>query len=432
MNLPTVEKSSAPPPGLRFLIVEDASLDADLVQAELRAGGLAFSSQIVKTEPAYRAALRDFAPDLILCDSNLHSFAGQAALAIALETRAEAPFIVVSGTIGEEQAVELLRQGATDFVLKARLSRLVPVVNRALRDARHRFAARRAAAALRESEERYRQLVELSPDAIFIRSGMKIAFINSAGTRLLGAERPEQIIGKSILELVHPDSQEEMLQRIEQIEPGQTVSRLEQRFVRFDGMVVEAELVAAPFFYHGQPGVQLIARDITERKRAEREREQMEQRLRQTERMASFGQLAQKIVRELRQPSSPAPGGTASGAGGVGDLAALMRDYEKLIEAARQGPLTAGQLAEAAAARAQVSDQVVANLCTLVMTLTEHSKAAGATGARTEASEADEQDRLLTALQETVAVLKLTKRSFKSRALGDLRGRLEQLLEKRP
>src|SRR6516162_1153128 len=139
-------------------MLEDDSADAELTKFALRKGGLTFSLSRVESKEQYIAALDDRLPALILSDYSLPGFNGHDALEIAKEKCPETPFIFVTGTMGEEVAIETLKSGATDYVLKTRLSRLVPAVNRAIREAQERFKHRRAEEQLRESHERLRQL----------------------------------------------------------------------------------------------------------------------------------------------------------------------------------------------------------------------------------------------------------------------------------
>lgn len=132
---------------------------------------------------------------------------------------------------------------------------------------------------LRESEERYRQLVELSPDAIFISRGGEFMFVNNAAVKLFGATDSSDLIGKPIIEQVHPDYREIVKARIQQIVEQRTPTEwMEQQFFSLDGTVIDVEVAAAPFTYQNQPAVQVVARDIsdavaaaTQRKRAEAE-----------------------------------------------------------------------------------------------------------------------------------------------------------------
>ena len=124
--------------------------------------------------------------------------------------------------------------------------------------------------ALIDSEERYRRLVELSPDVVFIQSEGKIAFINSAGVKFFGADSAEELIGKPVLELMHPDYRGIVNERIRILKEERTeVPVLEEKYLRLDGSSVDVEVAATPFIYRGNPGAQVIARDITERKKAE-------------------------------------------------------------------------------------------------------------------------------------------------------------------
>ena len=136
---------------LKILLVEDVKTDVELQVRELRRAGLNIVAQVVQSESAFLAGLSDFAPDLIMSDFSIPGFGGMRALEIASERAAEVPFIFVSGTIGEETAVESLRRGATDYVLKTNLARLAPVVRRAIaetRERRARLAAEQRAHAL--------------------------------------------------------------------------------------------------------------------------------------------------------------------------------------------------------------------------------------------------------------------------------------------
>ena len=119
----------------KILILEDAPADAELVERELRKGGLDFVSKLVSTKEDFLTALDTFAPDLILSDYNLPHFDGLSALALTKEKCPDVPFILVTGTIGDELAVDALRRGATDYVLKGNLIKLMLAIERAFRDA---------------------------------------------------------------------------------------------------------------------------------------------------------------------------------------------------------------------------------------------------------------------------------------------------------
>src|ERR1044071_8675654 len=143
---------------IHILMLEDDAADAELTHFALRKGGLRFSVSRVETREEYLQELVQHAPELILSDYSLPGFNGHDALTIARERCPETPFIFVTGTMGEEVAIETLKSGATDYVLKTRLSRLMPAVNRALREAEERLQHKRAEEQLRQSHEQLRAL----------------------------------------------------------------------------------------------------------------------------------------------------------------------------------------------------------------------------------------------------------------------------------
>ncbi|WP_426955680.1 HWE histidine kinase domain-containing protein [Muricoccus radiodurans] len=155
-----VEAALADKVTCRILHLEDSPLDAELVAEQLSRAGVRCTIQLVFTQEAYAAALVEGAFDVVLADYVVPGFDGLVALALARELAPDIPFIFVSGTLGEEAAVEAVRQGATDYVLKQRLARLPVAIGRALTEARARRGQREVMAALRESEARLRLALE--------------------------------------------------------------------------------------------------------------------------------------------------------------------------------------------------------------------------------------------------------------------------------
>ena len=150
---------------LRVLLVEDAAPDAELIQHELRRAGLHFHAKRVETETDYLHELEHHPPDVILSDHGLPGFDGLQALAVARERCPDTPFIFVTGSYGEEAAVEALKRGAEDYILKSRLELLGPTMEEALRRAGKRLEQRQAVAAQQEDQhqlqaERQRLAVE--------------------------------------------------------------------------------------------------------------------------------------------------------------------------------------------------------------------------------------------------------------------------------
>lgn len=128
---------------------------------------------------------------------------------------------------------------------------------------------RRVESALRESEERYRHLVDLSPDTILVHRKGNIAFINPAGVKLFGATRPEQVLGRSLLDFIHPDDVPVVKARMQRVRSGGRAERIEQTFRRLDGQTVEIEATAISVAYQNSPARLSVIRDVTERNRAQ-------------------------------------------------------------------------------------------------------------------------------------------------------------------
>jgi two-component system, NarL family, sensor histidine kinase UhpB len=152
---------------LRVLLAEDSEDDAVLLLGELESSGYEVIHHRVENEPAMRDALTGSSWDLIISDYTMPSFSGLAALRVAQELRPDLPFIVISGNVGEDVAVEAVRAGANDYLLKGNLRRLSSAVERELRDAEERRARRRIEDALRDSELRFRTLVSNMPGVVF-------------------------------------------------------------------------------------------------------------------------------------------------------------------------------------------------------------------------------------------------------------------------
>jgi signal transduction histidine kinase len=178
------------PNALRILDLEDDPVDTELIQANLMAGGMSCEMTRVQTRAGFEAALENGDFDLVLSDYSLPSFDGLSALELAKEISPDVPFILVSGVIGEERAVEALKRGATDYVLKQSLERLVPAVQRAVREAKERTERRRAEEALREIRDAERRRIArdlhdgVLQDLSYTAAAMGLIMLEVEGTKL--------------------------------------------------------------------------------------------------------------------------------------------------------------------------------------------------------------------------------------------------------
>jgi PAS domain S-box-containing protein len=221
----------------------------------------------VKTAKDMKAELDKQPWDLIISDYKLPRFDAAAALALLQNTNLDIPFIIVSGSMEEELAVELMKAGAHDYLIKNKFARLAQVVKRELAEAQMRKERKHAVEELRESEERYRCLVEVSPDTIAVYANGRIVYVNPAAIKLFRAHDESELIGKPIQEVVHPDYKELECQRVSgTMEHDITQPMTEEKFLCLDGTVVDVEVVSVPTTFKGMAAVQVIARNITDRK----------------------------------------------------------------------------------------------------------------------------------------------------------------------
>ncbi len=253
---------------LRILILEDVPADAELMGRELRKSGLMFSSRRVETREAFLRELSDFAPHLILADYTLPQFDGVSALKIAQEVSPLTPVIIVTASLNEEIAVDCMKTGATDYVLKESLARLGSAVKSALEKKRVQEEKIWAQEALRMSEQQYRLLVENVADGIGIVQARKLVFVNDALASMLDF-MPAQLVGRSPVDFLHHAYKAQFRKAYSQLEQGITEPRtwpILQCIVTRDKREVWMEGAYSVIAWEGQPAILIDMRDITERK----------------------------------------------------------------------------------------------------------------------------------------------------------------------
>jgi two-component system sensor histidine kinase UhpB len=257
-------------PRLRLLLLEDAPDDAELTLAALAEAGIVCDTEYVDSGAAFEHAFQTGRFDLVIADYHLHGYTGLDALARVRRADTLLPFILVSGALGEERAVDALRSGATDFVLKDNLLRLPGVVKRALEEVRLRRQHLATQQALELSERRYRAIVEDQQELIIrMQPDSTVNFVNGAYCRYFGYQ-PDQIRGRPVLESMSPENRDALQRNLAGISP-QAPSFERESLVRhasgekrwlhwsgrgvFDGRGMLAE-------------VQAVGRDVTELRRA--------------------------------------------------------------------------------------------------------------------------------------------------------------------
>jgi CheY-like chemotaxis protein len=233
------------PHPLRLLSVEDDPKDTELIQGMLESEGIVCEVTRVDTEATLLASLEQGGIDLVLADYTLPSFDGISALKFTVKARPEVPFIFVSGTLGEEVAIEALKLGATDYILKTRLSRLVPSVQRALREATERAERKKAEESLRRSETYLAEAQGLSHTGSFGWKPSTGEIIWSEETfRIFQYDRATTPTVELILQRVHPEDAALVQQTIDRaVQEGKDFHH-EYRLVMPDGSVKHVHVVA--------------------------------------------------------------------------------------------------------------------------------------------------------------------------------------------
>jgi PAS domain S-box-containing protein len=256
---------------LRVLHLEDDRGYSELVQARLMAEG--FNAQVVcvETKEQFEAALNQGGFDLVIADYHLPTYDGISALKLAQQKKPEIPALLISGTIGEEAAVEGFKAGATDYVLKNWPERLIPAIRRALTMANERSNRRKAETTLAEREKYFRALSENALDIVSIINEQAVFIYNSLSVERVAGYHPSELIGTSAFDLIHPDDHPKVRGDLEHcIQHPETATVSEFRVRHKNGSWRYLESICKNLL--GEPaisGVVVNCRDVTERRRIE-------------------------------------------------------------------------------------------------------------------------------------------------------------------
>lgn len=266
-----MKKDSTEP--LHFVLLEDDPNDAELIQLQLARNDLDITWRHVMSESDFRAALAGTPPDLVLADYTLPGFDGLTALRIVLERSADIPFIFVSGSLGEERAIEALKSGATDYVLKDRLQRLPMVVSRALSETRVRRERRLAQTALEEQRILLSTLIDSLPEIIYaVDTENRLAVVNRALLESLNKKR-EEVIGRRLSELWTEENVVDLEgQAATTMRTGRPLTDQERAWIGLDGSVRWFTITHVPLRDHGTvSGLVCTVQEVTQRKELEQE-----------------------------------------------------------------------------------------------------------------------------------------------------------------
>lgn len=258
---------------LRVLMLEDTPSDAELLEYYLRKAGFTFTALRVDTEPAFQQALEVFKPDIVLADYNLPAYNGRIALEHIKQHFPDLPVIMVTGAIGEEKAIDLLHAGASDYVLKDRLTRLPAAIDRVFNELEQIRARRESELRLREAESKFRTLFETANDGIFLLDASGFVDCNQKGADMYGRAK-EALIGHSPAEFC-PEKQADgrpsatvVAEQIQVALAGEPTN-FEWRSLRADNTQFDVDISLNRIELGGKVYLQAIVRDITERKQVE-------------------------------------------------------------------------------------------------------------------------------------------------------------------
>jgi signal transduction histidine kinase/FixJ family two-component response regulator len=339
---------------LRVLLLEDDARDAELIQELLEIDYSDCEVTCVQTRAEFVAGLANAGINLILADYKLPSFDGLSALKLALDARADLPFIFVSGSLGEEVAIEAVKIGATDYVVKSRLSRLGPSVRRALREARERAERKKAEEALRQSEMYLAEAQRLSRTGSFGWNQPSGEIYWSEETyRIFECKPTIKPTIQMVLDRTHPDDRMRLRQIIDCASIERSGFTAEHRLLMADGSIKYVRAVAHPSTGGDPEGLVFVGAvmDITERKHAEAEREklsQLEAVLVYMNRVSMMGEMAASLAHEIKQPI------TAAAINAEACTRWLRRDTPDLTEASK----AASEMAAAVARAGNIMDRV--------------------------------------------------------------------------
>jgi len=265
---------------LRVLLVDDSVHDAEIMVQHLESIGYDVHHQRVYNAVTMEEALGREQWGLVLCDYSLPSFDVVAAIELLKKKKLDLPFIVVSGNVGEKVAVEVMKAGAHDFIVKDNLTRLAPAIDRELREAQVR--AQRAA----DLEKLFylAAIVDSTGEAIFSQNMNGIITTWNAGARQLFGYAEAEAVGQSVFIIIPEHLRAPTLEIFEDLRHGKSIENFETVRVRKDGLAVDVYMAISPIKdAAGQlMGASSIAYDITERKKIEEERTKMIQQLNET------------------------------------------------------------------------------------------------------------------------------------------------------
>lgn len=289
-------------PKLHILFAEDVSTDREMVERLLRQSKINFVSQCVDTEDEFVKMLDEFKPDIILSDYRMPTFDGMKALKITMQRSPDTPFIILTGSINEDIAVECMRNGADDYIIKQNLKRLIPSIVSAMEKKTLKKSEMDALRQLKSSDMKYRMLIEQSIDAIFMIFRGKMIYINQNFQRLFGVTLEDMNLpGFQFSQLLSPACFSEIEKKLESCikNSGNSIA-FETQLEFSTGRQLDAEIAFSSFEYNDEIAYQGVIHDITARKKILNELREAKEKAEESDRLKSA--FLATMSHELRTP----------------------------------------------------------------------------------------------------------------------------------
>lgn len=285
----------------RILIIEDQVTDAELAERELRKASISFISRRVETKAALLQELQDFEPDLILSDYGLPQFTGLEALRLLKQQKIEVPFILVTGSLTEEVAVECMKEGADDYILKSSLKRLPSAVLNALEKKKVQRQKDEALKAMERSDELSRLIAENTHDLICLLDlEGNFVYVSPSYGKILGYA-PEELVSKNAFSLIHAEDRDRVEQSFRLALITKEDHNAEFRYEHRKGNWLFLDAIGSWVVDgKGTPWrAVIVSRDITERKRSDQALRDSQEQLRLSQKLEAIGQLAGGVAHDF-------------------------------------------------------------------------------------------------------------------------------------